>query len=423
MEAAHAAEDVVQVTSLSKKIFIGTTALTSFAAVVGASISMSISSSPVVIQGVTAYNTDLSGMTRAQVKDFFTQYYTARANPIQLVDGDRTWTLNPEDVDLSVNIDQVTNEIFDLGRNGTFWGNMNEQIDCYQHPRDFSLISTYNPNKLNDKLSAIATDIHQDPVNADAYMSNGTIYRVPGKIGRKWDPKPTAESLDAPYRSLNLPKVIPLTVEEVQPYITTEDVNAIDSIIASYTTYYSPGDRGDNIDLAASKLNYSPILKPGTVFSFNDTVGDRTAAEGYRLANVIINGKYELGSGGGVCQVSSTLYNAVLLAGLTPTERTAHYYPSSYVPAGRDATVAYGSLDFKFRNDLPHAVTVAATTSGDSITTYVLGSKADIAGKNISLVTEGSALRPSLYRVVDDGYNVSSEYMHTDVYYEHDDDE
>lgn len=417
VEAAHIASEAVQATSLSKKLFVGATAITSFSAVVGASLSLSISTSPTVISGVTAYGTDLSGMTKTQVHDFLYRYYKDHADPIELTDGAKTWIINAEDVDYVANVDQVTDEIFNLGRNGSFFHNLNEQLECYMHPRDFSLVGSYNPDKLNAKLKSIATEIHVDPVNADVYMNGaGEIVHVPGVVGRNWSPDPVAQSLDAPFKTLTPPKEIAITPVEVQPFITTADVNAVDTVIAQYTTYYSPGNRGDNIWIAASKLNAS-VIKPGTSFSFNDTVGSRTYSNGFLPAPVIVEGRHEIGIGGGVCQVSTTLYNAVLLAGLTPTERAPHYFPSSYVSPGRDATVADDYLDFKFRNDLPHTVALAATANGSALTCYILGSSADIAGKEISIVTEGSSMYPSVYRVIRTGDNVVSEYLHTDEYY------
>ena len=417
VEAAHLATEAVQATSLAKKLFVGATAITSFSAVVGASLSLSISTSPTVISGVTAYGTDLSGMTKTQVHDFLYRYYKDHADPIQLIDGDKTWYINPEDVDYVANVDQVTDEIFNLGRSGSFFHNLNEQINCYMHPRDFSLVGTYSPDKLNAKLNSIATEIHVDPVNADVYMNSaGEIVHVAGVVGRNWTPDPVAQSLDAPYRNLDTPKQIPIYPTSIQPFITTEDVNAVDTIIGQYTTYYYPGNRGDNIWIAASKLNAS-VIKPGTSFSFNDTVGNRTYSNGFLPAPVIVNGKHEIGIGGGVCQVSTTLYNAVLLAGLTPTERTPHYFPSSYVSPGRDATVADDVVDFKFRNDLNHVVALAARADGNAITCYILGSSADIAGKEISIVTDGSSMHPSVYRVTRTGDSVVEEYLHTDDYY------
>ena len=139
---------------------------------------------------------------------------------------------------------------------------------------------------------------------------------------------------------------------------------------------------------------------------------------GYKSAPVIVNGSTEQGIGGGVCQVSSTLYNAVLLSGLTPTVRTPHYFPSSYCPPGLDATVADDLLDFQFKNQLPHNVYLLTRTYGAALTIYVLGTKKDLEGNTITLEREGSAMRPTVYRVYSrNGQIIEREYMHTDSYY------
>ena len=155
-------------------------------------------------------------------------------------------------------------------------------------------------------------------------------------------------------------------------------------------------------------------MKTGWEFSFNTTVGPRTWDAGYKPAGVIINGKPDVDYGGGVCQVSSTLYNAVLLAGLTPTERTPHFFQSSYIGYGRDATVADGQIDFKFRNDLPHTVYIKAYASGSTLTISILGTKADLNGATIALENDGASLYRTYYK---DGQVVKDEYLHTDQYY------
>ena len=106
-----------------------------------------------------------------------------------------------------------------------------------------------------------------------------------------------------------------------------------------------------------------------------------------------------------------------MLAGLTPTERTPHFYQSTYVAPGRDATVADGYLDFKFRNDFPHNVYLIAEAYGSTLSVYVLGTKADLGGAEVVLETDGSYMSPSLYRVWYSGNEViRSEFLHTDVY-------
>lgn len=143
---------------------------------------------------------------------------------------------------------------------------------------------------------------------------------------------------------------LPLYVTESNYQL--EDVSSLNEVtIASFTTYFNVADKGrsKNIELSANALN-NVIVGVGDYFSFNTMVGERTEANGYQPAIEIVNKEYVMGIGGGICQTSSTLFNAVDKLGLHMTERHHHSLSVGYVPAGRDATVSYGTLDFKFHN-------------------------------------------------------------------------
>ena len=144
------------------------------------------------------------------------------------------------------------------------------------------------------------------------------------------------------------------------PRITTQQLKlAMERPISSFATYYNSGNlnRSHNIRLASSAIHHYVIL-PGEVFSFNKVVGKRTAEKGYKRAPVIVRGELSEGVGGGICQVSSTLFNAVDKAGLTILKRYSHSKQVGYVPAGRDATVSWYGPDFSFRNDYDHPVMI-----------------------------------------------------------------
>ena len=140
--------------------------------------------------------------------------------------------------------------------------------------------------------------------------------------------------------------------------------------ISSYATTIKDQSSGrlTNISITCSSLN-NTIVKSGETFSFNNTIGQPTAEKGYQEASVIIDHKTEKGIGGGNCQVSSTLYNAILnIPSLVILERHEHGKDVTYVPEGKDAAVSYGSLDLKFRNDLGHDIKIEATTDNQTIT-------------------------------------------------------
>ena len=150
-----------------------------------------------------------------------------------------------------------------------------------------------------------------------------------------------------------------------------------DLVIAEYSTHYAwrgPDfrDRAHNIALAASKID-GIVVAPGETFSYNDTVGARTSKRGFREAHVIISGDLVDGMGGGVCQVSSTLHAATLLAGLVMIEERPHSRASVYIGPSLDATVAYGSFDFKFMNSLNFPIKIQASANKGQMVVKILG--------------------------------------------------
>lgn len=150
-------------------------------------------------------------------------------------------------------------------------------------------------------------------------------------------------------------------------------------LLAEYETVFNEEhlNRSQNIKIATSKINGTVVL-PGEVFSYNDTVGYRTESEGFKFAPMYIGGKLTDGIGGGVCQVSSTLYNAVLCANLEVTERKNHQFLPAYVEAGKDATVADGYIDFKFRNTRKYPIKIVSTAKGGILTIKIYGKKQDV---------------------------------------------
>lgn len=140
------------------------------------------------------------------------------------------------------------------------------------------------------------------------------------------------------------------------------------AMISSCTTKYRENqDRALNIHVAASRIN-GVTLAPGQAFSYSLTILPRTVENGYGPGNVISGDKYVKGIGGGICQVSSTLNNAVLRAGIVPLERHPHSHNVGYLPVGMDATVSGNTLDYKFANTLAYPVTIAATANGGVLT-------------------------------------------------------
>lgn len=195
----------------------------------------------------------------------------------------------------------------------------------------------------------------------------------PGVPGMKVSAEKTFKALPKEIGSQPNQMRLAIVIEKAYPQIDEETLSNMGEI-AAYTSSFKTWEinRSHNLYTAASRLN-GAVIAPQEVFSFNQHVGMRTTEKGYRDAMVIVGGKFEPGLGGGVCQVSSTLYNACLLAGMEIVERCNHNLAVSYVPLGQDATVVYGALDFKFKNNTGYPVYIRAVTYGGQLTINIYG--------------------------------------------------
>ena len=205
--------------------------------------------------------------------------------------------------------------------------------------------------------------------------AKGTVYVTSSRPGRALDvPKSAAHILAAATRPTN--RVASLALVESQPKLTTAQAQAmgITGTVGSFETVYGGiANRIHNVQLVAHLVDHK-LIAPGATFSFNGTTGERTAAKGFLEAPVIVNGELQTGLGGGVCQVSTTVFNAAYEAGLPITARTNHALYISHYPLGRDATVDYPSVDLKFVNDTNHWLLLRTFVGSSSLNVVLYGS-------------------------------------------------
>ena len=211
----------------------------------------------------------------------------------------------------------------------------------------------------------------EKPVSADYKIENHRISFMesqPGVVVSKDDIESAI--------SENSSDVIKIPAKITQPETTSESLKStlLANELGRFSSNYasSSNDRAYNIKLACEKIN-GYVLAPGEEFSYNNVVGPRTTERGFRIANVYVGNTVQPGVGGGICQVSSTMYNAVVFADLEVTERRNHTLPVDYVPMGRDATVSYGTTDFKFKNTTSMPVEIRAIAEGRINTIIIMG--------------------------------------------------
>ncbi len=230
------------------------------------------------------------------------------------------------------------------------------------------------PQKID--IDKIYEEVYKEPKDAYYDEQKQKLYKEENGISFTLSKEEINQLLQQPKEEY----IIPLKI--VKPKVSVanlKNINFFPDLLAKFTTRYDESalNRANNIHLSAEKIN-GTILMPGEIFSYNKIVGERTIKAGYKEASVYMGGKVVDGIGGGICQVSSTLYNAVLLANLEITERRNHYFITSYVSASRDATVSYGSIDFKFRNTRNYPIKIQCTAKNGICQIYIYGMQEEV---------------------------------------------
>lgn len=232
----------------------------------------------------------------------------------------------------------------------------------------------------------------------DAYYTQNPFTVYPEEEGIDFDVETAKTTITEEKEEYEIPLKI------TKPSKTIKDIGteAFPDLISTFSTKYNAGNanRTTNLRLAANKIN-GTVLLPNEEFSYNAVVGERTINAGYKMAATYSNGAVVDGLGGGICQISSTLYDAVVMANLKITTRRNHQFVTSYVPAGKDATVVWGSQDFKFVNSRKYPVRITASVQGGVATVQVWGIKEDVE-YDISIETKKIATIPPATETIQD---------------------
>jgi vancomycin resistance protein YoaR len=242
-------------------------------------------------------------------------------------------------------------------------------------PQQLELVVTLDQQTFALTAAHLAELVNRPAASAAlVFGDDGRVTVSPHVLGASLDVPALQQLVLAGGRWERLPTRVPLPVRSLMPEVTTADLTALGIVrrVAQFSTRFREHEpRADNVRLAAAAID-GILLRPGEVFSFNQVVGPRTAERGYQLANVYYGNRVIQGIGGGVCQVSTTLYNAVLLADLELVRRHNHSMPVDYVPLGQDAAVAFDEdLDLQFRNDTGAHLLIKASAV-DGVLTFSL---------------------------------------------------
>lgn len=366
-----------------------------------------------IAKNVHISNIDVGGLTKSEAKKKIADNF--KMKDLTLKYENKSWNFKKDDAHLSFDLDKTVDEAYNVTRTNVFFGNLKKTIAADFGEKNYVNVAiNYDKNFVKSKLEEIRKEVDKEYKNAtvvtaeSATQQGETALRENSDQQKKVDSgeqtkddnsqevdniKDAAQIQKEEYGiKLNTEKSLKdiekklaseryetnIVVDKVKPKITSEDLKGIDTLLGEFSTTMSSGypGRSRNIITAASTSS-DVILNPGQEYSFNDLTGMRTLKNGYTYAPVIESGKLVTGVGGGVCQVSSTIYNAALNSGMEITVHRNHSIASDYVGRGRDATVTDSGQDFKFKNSLKHKVFVKNTVNGNVITSQIFGSKSD----------------------------------------------
>lgn len=336
---------------------------------------------------ITIQNIDVGKLTEKQAINKLKSTYPLK--DFNITYNKEKWTIKPESIDLNYHIEEMVKEAFNYTRSSSTMENIKRKSKLnLKKEHNIKLKATYDEIKLSKKLEVICNKINVDAVDATFRVElTGELKTTESKEGREVDLSRLKEDI---YDMINKKKIedINLPVITLYPKVSTKQVKSINSVLGEFSTSFNNStSRGSNIHVAGQQTS-DILLMPGDTFSYNKCTGARNWVNGYKSAPVIVGGKVTNGEGGGVCQVSTTIYNAALMSGLTIDEVHNHSLPSRYVQRGRDATVSYGYTDLKFTNSFTHPVYIKNIVGNGAITSKIYGCNLDREKIIIKIVEE-----------------------------------
>lgn len=347
--------------------------------------------SNVVYPGITVGNIDLGRKGELEIIDLFAKKNEGIGNTqfSFSMDSDIA-TVSAGDLKFGYDEDLIAKQAISLGRSNKFLSNISIVFQAYFDGLNLQPAYHYSEDELNKILTPFIENVNREPVDALFTFQNGKVVVFkPSEEGKAVDMEKVKKALISQFQAIQTWQkdqriTIPINVKVLRPKITTDGANnlGIKELVGVGTSLFqhSIPNRIVNIALAASRIN-GILIAPNETFSFNNALGDISAFTGYQQAYIIQNGKTVLGDGGGVCQVSTTFFRALLNAGLPITERKAHAYRVGYYeqdsPPGFDATIYVPTVDLQFKNDTENYILIQIQVNQETqkLSIFLYGAK------------------------------------------------
>jgi vancomycin resistance protein YoaR len=346
----------------------------------------------VICEGVFIDTVDVSGMTANEAKKAVGSYVDSLKKKIVTIKvGKNEETITLEELGYNVKENDYIEQAFNVGRSGNVIKRYKEIQDTKNDNLVFTLDFTFDDTKVQTFVKETLSQYNKKSKNATITRKNGGFVVTNHKVGRKVAVNETKEKIinsilnDWNQEDIKLDAV----VNDAEPKYTKELLERCNTLLGTYTTNYATSSPSRAANLAnGAKLINGTVLYPGEVFSAYEHLNPFTIDNGYETAGAYSQGKVIDSIGGGVCQVSSTLFNAILYSELEVVERSPHSMSVSYVPLSRDAAIAGTYKDFKFKNNTEVPIYIEAYTQGRSIIFNVYGEETRDPGREVEYETK-----------------------------------
>lgn len=357
--------------------------------------------------GVHVESVDLSGLTKDEAKEKFEQYWNSLlATEVEIKIGEDTESMTMEELGLTLSNTDVLEEAYELGRTGGIFTRFFQIKKMEKEPQEVKLSVTLNAKTEEENLTERTQSYEHKKKNAKIKRKKGEfvitdeIYGL--AINYEESLQQLADKVSSDWNDRE-PFSFDMTIEVDNPKYTAEDMKQITDKLGSYSTDYgsSASGRKANVAQGADYIN-GTVVYPGKTFSVYETVAPFTSERGYALAGSYENGKTVQSMGGGICQVSTTLYNAVIRAELQVDERSPHSMTVSYVPRAADAAIAGTYKDLKFTNDTDTPIYIEGKTDGSTITFTIWGKETRPENREIEIYSETTSTSPPSEKKVKD---------------------
>jgi len=366
-------------------------------------LSIAMVSGDKIHSNITIEGIDVGGFIPSQAESMLREKMepVIQESSVALKFREKVWHLSYRDVKFQYDYIDAVTKAYDIGHKGSVPKRLVDVISIQLNRKYIKLNYSYDEQYISNMLGDISKEIGQEAKDAAILLQEQGFVITDEAEGRKLDINKSYDLVKSQIENAGT-EYVDLVVEVIQPEIKRSDLLNIKDKLGEYSTKFNAADvdRTHNIKIATNSAS-NVLIKPGEVYSVNKIVGPRLAKNGYKEAKVIVNNELVPGIGGGVCQVSSTLYNAALLSNMQIVERRSHALPSSYIAKGRDATLSENYIDLKFANTTKYPIYIHGEVKGSWVKFIIYGCNEN-PGRTVKIKTEVVKETPSQITIIED---------------------